>query len=705
VLFLSSLSSCYFIIKSNWLGSLYPGRSLPWIAIRNFAANIIIFSNLVPLSLFVTLDGLRVAYSVYIQSDRDMAKENKFAECSVYGVIEDIGLITHVLTDKTGTLTENQMVLIGMHLKGREELVYLAEMSISDLLTQKYAGLNLLAMLLCHSVEVVGQEYRGVSQEEMAILSKLAELGLVLLGREDDLVSVQWQSQVYQFQILAVMPFSSSLSRMGVVAQVGDKCFLFVKGSEEVVPHETLSVTDGRYRVLSVAAKELSATEILSFQPEAPNSNSNQNQNQNLINNSNQNTKEISIYKDLDFSDISIRPATKLVPVLDGIGLVQELEAGLEYIGTIYIEDMIQANANVAIQHIKQKNIKIWMITGDRKESALSCASSTRISHAGSKVLSGRMAIDLLQEEIAQGNHTLKEESGVIVYRATPDDKKEIVHLLRKEGSIVLSVGDGENDVGMIEEADIGVCILGKEGKKAAFVADVIIPSFFAMAKLVVHHGTICLERLKAVYFFYIFKCVAGAVCQCLYGISVGSSGSIASSSLFLIFYNSLITSPLSVEIGLFRRVSTVQSVKESVLSGCLYGGFSFLIVYQSFGPVDIISQTGTLAGHSLVSRVFSLCLYISTLNHFIFISDSFVWMTPVNLMLSVLFFLISIGFDGGFDIFLYPSLYLIIIYMITVSVAIERFIVLLRKDTPYTSTNLSTPIESTSLPIPSAQS
>ncbi|KAI5192326.1 phospholipid-transporting ATPase [Nematocida sp. AWRm77] len=681
ILCAASASSCSFIAHSSWMASLYPGVPLSFLAVKNFVSNILIFSSLVPLSLFVTLDGLRIAYSVYIQADREMAKDNQYCENNTHGTVEDIGLLTHVLTDKTGTLTQNQMMFKGMHIRGGSAPLFFEGATLESLLSQDYGLVVVLALLLCQSVEVVEEEYRGVSQEEISILNLLKALGAVVLSREEPFLTLRIGEHTFTARIAGTMPFSPGLSRMGVLAQIGNMNFLFLKGSDEKVSCEGALEVDGKYRALTVAVRVLTEKEVKACSEDS--------------------STDVSICKSLslaqlvpapscsdrtDRSDKSDRtdrsdralPAVPLPPES-----IQKLEKSAVYMGTTYIEDMLQENVAVSIDRIKQKGIHVWMITGDRKESALSCSAQTNILTAQSSVLSGREAVQALQQKDTPLARKLVCEPGVIVYRASPEDKKEIAHLLRKEGAIVLGVGDGENDVGMIEEADIGVCVLGKEGKKAAFVSDIIIPTFSSVSRLITYHGTGCLERLKSVYFFYVFKSMASAVCQLLYGMCVGSSGSIASSSLFLLLYNSLITSPLSLEIGLFQTKSTVQTVFESLWTGLLYGVASFFVVYKSFSSIDAIDALGNTAGHALVGRIFSLCIFLSTMIHFLFVSDSFVAVSPISIGLSIVFFLVSLGMDGGFDIFTCPSLYLIAVFMLSSGIAIERLGALFRRKRP----------------------
>ncbi|OAG29517.1 phospholipid-transporting ATPase [Nematocida displodere] len=660
ILLLSSFASCLFITRSAWISSL-AHESLSRVAVRNFAANIIIFSSLVPLSLFVTLDGLRIAYSVYIRNDREMRYNDTPCESNMQGVVEDIGLLTHVLTDKTGTLTQNQMIFKGLHFKNQIAPLFFDGASLKKMLSYDYALMNVLALVSCHSVDVFDGVYRGVSQEEVSILTLFKEKGIFLSHRQNNTLYLEIGEETLAITVLEVLPFSPALSRMSVLVQIGGFFFLFTKGSEEVVDSQGALSVDGKYRALTVAMREVSVDEVLNVpRKEEP--------------------QPVPFFQKVTVSDLLKNQPTSLSSYAPSPGFsLLYLEPGQEYIGTAYIEDVLQPNAGKTIETIKARGISVWMLTGDRKESAISCGASTSILSPLSKIHSGTEVVRLLEGEVDTNTISLGKETGVIVYRTSPQEKQQITHLLRKQGNIVLTIGDGENDVGMIEEADVGICVIGKEGRKAAFVSDIIVPTFSSLSKLVDYHGRICLERLKGVYFFYVFKSISVAMCQCFYGLQVGSSGSIASSSLFLLFYNGIITSPLSVELGLFREQSVVRTMEEAVLSGALYGLSSFFIVYLSFGSIDVIDALGRTAGHGFISRVFSLCIFVSTLLHFIFISDSFVAFSLVSVTMSCLFFSVSIGMDGGYDIFLSPSLYVILLLRIVTGIAIERFMEIVR--------------------------
>jgi P-type E1-E2 ATPase len=101
----------------------------------------------------------------------------------------------------------------------------------------------------------------------------------------------------------------------------------------------------------------------------------------------------------------------------------------------------------------------------------------------------------------------------VIFCRSSPKEKAVIVRFVKRQlGLIVLAIGDGGNDVGMIEEANIGVGIIGKEGNSAAAVSDFSIGQFRFLDRLVLHHGRWFYWRLSYFFVFFGLKNMAVSV-------------------------------------------------------------------------------------------------------------------------------------------------------------------------------------------------
>lgn len=787
LLLVSSCAACWFMIRSEWLlGRL--SYSIFGGSIRSLFSNVIIFSSLIPLSLFVTLDGLRVAYSVFVHFDPEMAVNNLLPVCNVHGLLEDVGMITHLLSDKTGTLTMNKMDFQGVYLPMMECPVMFdaSPDEIVRMVERESSLFILLTLLLCHSVDVVDGKYVGVSQEEVCMLEYIRPYGLEVLSRREGEVVISVSDFIISCSVISTLPFTPAVARMSISVLVGGRVFLLTKGSDEVVNCTGAQGVSGEYRALFVLGREITKEEIEQygienkegvisiiqqmdnpvkentlggiarrvqrgrkrrneeFRPSWVNGangenglsrvnnerndgansisraydelndeltdelnelnrtnthdNTHNNQlnttnthdnpsntvnnvtnSQNTLNNQLNNTPALSNYSSTDVLVSDLSYSARSVSSLSSlpVSFVLSFEVSSSYAGTLYIKDVLQAGATETVRRIRSKGISVWMLTGDRRESAISCGVAaglflgldSEMAYSGSELV--RMIEDGVDRVVDQS---------VIVFRCSPDDKKRITKYLRKCGNIVLAVGDGNNDVGMIEEADIGVGVYSTESALAAVSADLVVPSFYGLGRLIFVHGPVSLARLKGVFMFFVFKSTCLAVCQCVYGVFVGASGSIASSSLFLLFFNSLITTPLSVEMGLFRRVCLNRSICFCFLYGVLYGFGAFFVVYSLTGSAVVLGVDGGLGGHSVVSCLFSLSLFISTMMYFLYSADSFVLYSFFSIFISAGFFILSVGMEAGFRIFVSPFFFLCSVYMVLVGMVIERGLSLARR-------------------------
>lgn len=109
-------------------------------------------------------------------------------------------------------------------------------------------------------------------------------------------------------------------------------------------------------------------------------------------------------------------------------------------------------------------------------------------------LIDGGVFARMLREKsdvLVELNRALNQAAAVIIYRASPKQKEQVVQFIRSHnpGKVTLSVGDGSNDVNMIQSAHVGIGILGKEGNQAASFSDYSIAEFRSLRKLVLWHG------------------------------------------------------------------------------------------------------------------------------------------------------------------------------------------------------------------------
>jgi phospholipid-transporting ATPase len=255
-------------------------------------------------------------------------------------------------------------------------------------------------------------------------------------------------------------------------------------------------------------------------------------------------------------------------------------------VGATAIEDKLQEGVPHAIHNLRRAGIKVWVITGDKQETAINIGYSSRLLaphmrvvkiNAASSEDTGALLASLTQDNVYSvrlrnskiyfGSRLLmspffqsppskahplaavvdgktlsfiladhKEPFlflvrncvSVICNRVTPLQKAEVVKLVAEgEDAVTLSVGDGGNDVPMIQQAHIGVGIQGREGNQAARAADFAVPQFRHVERLLTVHGRYCLMRNTKIIYYSFYKNIATFMTQIWFSIFSGFSGQV----------------------------------------------------------------------------------------------------------------------------------------------------------------------------------
>lgn len=228
----------------------------------------------------------------------------------------------------------------------------------------------------------------------------------------------------------------------------------------------------------------------------------------------------------VSWKKVYLDATTSLVDRQEMIEKAGELvEKDFELAGATAIEDKLQKGVPEAIDKLRRANIKLWMLTGDKRETAINIGHSCRLikdystitilDHEAGEVHERIAAaiIDVSHGTVAHSvvvidGQTLAlidaEESvkklfidlavlvdSVICCRASPSQKASLVMAIRKKvkKSVTLAIGDGANDIAMIQEAHVGIGITGKEGLQAARTSDYSIAQFRFLLKLLLVHG------------------------------------------------------------------------------------------------------------------------------------------------------------------------------------------------------------------------
>ncbi|PWY87714.1 haloacid dehalogenase-like hydrolase [Aspergillus heteromorphus CBS 117.55] len=292
----------------------------------------------------------------------------------------------------------------------------------------------------------------------------------------------------------------------------------------------------------------------------------------------------------------------------------EDIEQQLELTGATAIEDKLQKGVPEAIDKLRRANIKMWMLTGDKRETAINIGHSCRLVKDYSNLVildqeTGEVeqSIVKMTAEITQGTvaHSVVVVDGqtlstieadeileaqffrlavlvdsVICCRASPKQKAFLVKSIRRQvkGSVTLAIGDGANDIAMIQEAHVGIGITGKEGLQAARISDYSIAQFRFLLKLLLVHGRWNYIRACKYTLGTFWKEMLFYLTQALYQRWNGYTGTSLYESWSLSMFNTLFTSLPVIFLGIFTKdlaASTLLAVPELYTKGQRHGGFN----------------------------------------------------------------------------------------------------------------------------------
>ncbi|KAM7205561.1 phospholipid-transporting ATPase DNF1 [Rhypophila sp. PSN 637] len=582
-----------------------------------FWAAVIVFQNLVPISLYISLEIVRTLQAFFIYSDVGMYYEPIDAPCvpKSWNISDDVGQIEYIFSDKTGTLTQNVMEFKKATINGQpygeayteaqagldkrqgvdtakesvkifaeiaaakaralrglrelhnnpylheEDLTFVAPDFVDDMAgkngpDQKQANEHfMLVLALCHTVIAEKQPgdppkmlFKAQSPDEAALVATARDMGFTVLGASSDGIDLNVMGEDRHYEVLNTIEFNSTRKRMSsIVRMPNGKIFLFCKGADSVIysrlkrgeqqelrketaQHLELFAVEG-LRTLCIAERELTEHEYIEWRKE----------------------------HDIAATALENREE-KLEEVAD------KIEQDLWLLGGTAIEDRLQDGVPDTIELLGDAGIKLWVLTGDKVETAINIGFSCNLLSNDMDLIrlqviedeTGdlgedeylRLAEKDLDESLAKfgmtgsdeelkkarheheppaATHALvvdgftlrwvlsdglrqkflllcKQCKSVLCCRVSPAQKAAVVAMVKTGLDVMtLSIGDGANDVAMIQEADVGVGIAGVEGRQAVMSSDYAIGQFKFLQRLVLVHGRWSYRRLAETIsnFFY----------------------------------------------------------------------------------------------------------------------------------------------------------------------------------------------------------
>ncbi|KAK4197695.1 putative type IV phospholipid-transporting ATPase [Triangularia verruculosa] len=316
------------------------------------------------------------------------------------------------------------------------------------------------------------------------------------------------------------------------------------------------------------------------------------------------------------WKSIYLEATTSLVNRQERIENAAEIiEQDYELAGATAIEDKLQQGVPETIDQLRRANIKVWMLTGDKRETAINIAHSARICKPFSEVyildvshgdLQDRINATLTDVSRGMAPHSVVVIDGqtltvvdedptlrllffdlvarvdsVICCRASPSQKANLVKCIRRQvpSAVTLAIGDGANDVAMLQCAHLGIGINGREGTQAARISDYSIGQFRFLSRLLFVHGRWCYARTGNYILATFWKEIVFYLIQAQYQHYNGYTGTSIFESTSLAVFNTIFTSLCVIIPGILETdlsAETLLAVPELYSFGQKSQGFNF---------------------------------------------------------------------------------------------------------------------------------
>ncbi|XP_054809122.1 phospholipid-transporting ATPase 3-like isoform X3 [Prosopis cineraria] len=606
---------------------------------------ITLYSPLIPISLYVSIEMIKFIQSTqFINKDLCMyhKETNTPALARTSNLNEELGQVEYIFSDKTGTLTRNLMEFfkcsIGEQVYGTgvteierqmaERNGMKVEETKSDTAVQE-RGFNFdddrlmqgawrnepnpnickeffRCLAICHTVLPEGDEspdkvtYQAASPDEAALVIAAKNFGFFFYRRTPTTIYVReshaekkGKIQDVPYEILNVLEFNSTRKRQSVICRYADgKLVLYCKGADTVIFERLANGADDIKKLTREYLEQFGAaglrTLCLAYKELHPHVYESWNE------------KFIQAKSSLSDRDKKLDEVAELI------------ETDLILIGSTAIEDKLQEGVPACIETLQRAGIKIWVLTGDKIETAINIAYACNLITNEMKKFTISSETDAIREVEERGDpveitHFIREEvkkelkksleeaqsylrslngqklalvidgkslmhaldpslratllnlglncHAVVCCRVSPLQKAQVTRLVKKGAhKITLSVGDGANDVSMIQAAHVGVGVSGMEGMQAVMASDFAVAQFRFLVDLLLVHGRWSYLRVCKVITYFFYKNLTFTLTQFWFTFQTGFSGQRFYDDWFQSLYNVIFTALPVIIVGLFDK-------------------------------------------------------------------------------------------------------------------------------------------------------
>lgn len=585
-----------------------------------FWAALIAFQNLIPISLYISLEIVRTLQAIFIYSDVEMYYEPIDYPCvpKSWNISDDVGQIEYIFSDKTGTLTQNVMEFKKATINGQpygeayteaqagmqrrlgidvekesakarreiaagkvhaleglrqlhdnpylhdDDITFIAPDFVDDLRgisgdEQREANHHfMLALALCHTViaeHMPGEkpkiDFKAQSPDEAALVATARDMGFTVLGSTSNGIRVNVMGEEVCYEVLNTIEFNSSRKRMSTIVKMPDgRIILYCKGADSIIYSRLKRSEQAELRKTTAEHLEMFAREGLRTLCIAQ--------------------RVLSEHEYLGWRKEHDKAATALHEREERLEEVADkIEQDLTLLGGTAIEDRLQDGVPDTIALLAEGGIKLWVLTGDKVETAINIGFSCNLLNNDLELIHPKVEEDesgvtpdeeylgILEQELDKyldafgltgsdadlkaarksheppaSTHALiidgftlrwvlhddlrqkflllcKQCKAVLCCRVSPAQKAAVVAMVKTGLDVMtLSVGDGANDVAMIQEADVGVGIAGVEGRQAVMSADYAIGQFRFLQRLVLVHGRWSYRRMAEAVASFFYKSI-----------------------------------------------------------------------------------------------------------------------------------------------------------------------------------------------------